>query len=228
MTLSQRRVAVTGANGNLGRAVAAGAAALGAEVALLDRAFDAALQRAPGERKSCYEVDLLDASAVRTCFERIGRIDVLCNVAGGFTAGELVYETDDEVFERMFDLNVRTMLNCVRAVVPGMLANGHGKIINVGAIAALKGQASMGAYCAAKSVVLRLTESLAAELRDHGINVNCVLPSIIDTPQNRAAMPQADSSAWVSPADLASVICYLASDAASALHGAAIPVTNRV
>lgn len=228
MTLSRQRIVVTGANGNLGRAVAERAVSLGAEVALLDRTFDAALQRSPGERMSCYEVDLLDAAATRACFERLGRTDALCNVAGGFAAGQPVHETDEAVFERMFDLNVRTLLNSVRAVVPGMLVNGRGKIINVGAIAALKGQASMGAYCAAKAVVLRLTESLAAELRDHGINVNCVLPSIIDTPQNRAAMPQADPSAWVSPADLASVICYLASDAAGALHGAAIPVTNRV
>ena len=107
-----------------------------------------------------------------------------------------------------------------------MLARGGGKIVNVGAFAAQKGVADMGAYVASKSAVIRLTESMAAELRDKNINVNCVLPTIIDTPENRAAMPDADPRSWVAPADLATVIAFLASDAARAVHGAALPVTG--
>jgi NAD(P)-dependent dehydrogenase (short-subunit alcohol dehydrogenase family) len=122
---------------------------------------------------------------------------------------------------------VDTLRNSLQAVVPGMVERGRGSIVNVGAMAALKGQAKMSAYVASKSVVLRLTESLSAEVRDRGVNVNAVLPSIIDTPANRAAMPDADFSRWVSPDDLANVICFLASDAARAVHGALVPVTGR-
>jgi NAD(P)-dependent dehydrogenase (short-subunit alcohol dehydrogenase family) len=118
------------------------------------------------------------------------------------------------------------LLHAVQAVVPGMVVRGRGKVVNVGAQAALRGAGQMGAYAAAKSEVLRLTESMAAELRGHGINVNCVLPSIIDTPENRAAMPKADPARWVAPAQLAEVIAFLASDAASAVHGALVPVVG--
>jgi NAD(P)-dependent dehydrogenase (short-subunit alcohol dehydrogenase family) len=124
------------------------------------------------------------------------------------------------------DLNARTVLNMSRAVVPVMLKGGGGKIVNVGAFAAQKGVAQMGAYIASKSAVIRLTEAMAAELREKNINVNCVLPTIIDTPQNRAAMPDADPRRWVAPRALADVIAFLASDAARAIHGAALPVTG--
>ena len=117
-------------------------------------------------------------------------------------------------------------MRAVHSVVPHMLEQGGGKIVNVGAYSAQKGVAQMGAYVAAKSAVIRLTESMAAELRDKNINVNCVLPTIIDTPENRAAMPKADPSRWVAPRDLANVIAFLASDAARAIHGAAVPVTG--
>jgi NAD(P)-dependent dehydrogenase (short-subunit alcohol dehydrogenase family) len=140
--------------------------------------------------------------------------------------GPAVHETSDEDWNFLFDINVRTMLNMVRAVVPGMIQQGGGTIINVGANSAQKGIAQMGAYCAAKSVVIRLTEAMAAELREKNINVNCVLPSIIDTPANRAAMPDADPSHWVAPEALASTILFLASDGARAMHGAAVPVSG--
>jgi NAD(P)-dependent dehydrogenase (short-subunit alcohol dehydrogenase family) len=123
-------------------------------------------------------------------------------------------------------MNAGTLLNTVQAVVPAMLERRRGKIITIGANAAHKGMADMGAYCAGKSVVMRLSESMSAELRQHGINVNCVLPSIIDTPENRAAMPKADPGNWVAPQQLAAVILFLASDAAAAVHGALIPVTG--
>jgi NAD(P)-dependent dehydrogenase (short-subunit alcohol dehydrogenase family) len=226
MALEGKVVAVTGGNGTLGRAVAAEAIAQGATVALVDLGF-AELPTWPSARVTSHRADLVDAGASARCFAAIGPIDALCNVAGGFAMGPAVHETDAALWQRMFDLNVTTLLNSVRAVVPAMLARGHGKIVNVGARSGLKGLPMMGAYCSAKSVVIRLTESLSAELRDKGINVNCVLPSIIDTPPNRSDMPNADFTRWVAPGDLAKVICFLASDAAAALHGAAIAVDNR-
>jgi NAD(P)-dependent dehydrogenase (short-subunit alcohol dehydrogenase family) len=175
-------------------------------------------------------LDLLDHesvdAAIRAARARFGRIDVLCNIAGGFRMGAPVHQMPDKDWDSMMDINVRTMLNAVRAVVPQMIDGGGGKIVNIGAFAAQRGVAQMGAYVAAKSAVIRLTEAMAAELRDKNINVNCVLPAIIDTPENRAAMPKADPSRWVAPADLASVIVFLASDDARAIHGAALPVTG--
>jgi NAD(P)-dependent dehydrogenase (short-subunit alcohol dehydrogenase family) len=140
--------------------------------------------------------------------------------------GEAVHETADKTWDLMWDLNVRTLLNVVRAAVPHMIGRGGGRIVNVGAFSAQKGLAQMAAYCAAKSDVIRITESMAAELREKNINVNCVLPTILDTPENRAAMPRADASKWVATQDLASVIVFLASDSAHAIHGASVPVTG--
>ncbi|MCK6429746.1 MAG: SDR family oxidoreductase, partial [Burkholderiaceae bacterium] len=165
-------------------------------------------------------------AAVASALARFSRIDVLCNIAGGFRMGEAVHETSDATWNFLMDLNARTLLNAAHAVVPQMLAAGGGKIVNVGAASAQKGVAQMGAYVASKSAVIRLTETMAAELREKNINVNCVLPTIIDTPENRAAMPDADPKRWVAPEDLASVILFLASDAARAIHGAAVPVAG--
>lgn len=225
-------VVVTGAAGNLGRATAGAFAAAGARLVLVDLDGDA-LDRAFGEASSeCLlaPADLRDRAmvdaTVRTAIERFGRIDALCNIAGGFRMGAPVHETTDDDWDFLFDLNARSLLNAARAVVPPMLVAGSGRIVNVGAFAALQGAALMGAYCASKSAVIRLTESMADELRPHGINVNCVLPTIIDTPENRAAMPDADPSRWVAPADLASVILFLASPASRAVHGAAVPVSG--
>jgi NAD(P)-dependent dehydrogenase (short-subunit alcohol dehydrogenase family) len=156
------------------------------------------------------------------------RIDILCNIAGGFRMGHPVHETPDETWDLMLGLNAKSVVHCARAVVPGMLGAGHGKIVNIAALAGLSGKANMGAYSASKSAVIRLTESMSAELRDKGINVNCILPSTIDTPQNRADMPKADPRRWVAPEALADVVLFLASDAARAIHGAAIPVNGLV
>jgi NAD(P)-dependent dehydrogenase (short-subunit alcohol dehydrogenase family) len=138
-----------------------------------------------------------------------------------------VHETSDEDWNFLFDLNTRSLLHAVRAVVPGMLTAGGGKIVNIAANSAQKGVARMGAYCASKDVVIRVTEAMAAELRDSNINVNCILPSIIDTPQNRADMPNADPARWVAPEALADVMVFLASEGARAIHGAALPVVGR-
>ena len=198
MTFSNRTVMVTGAAGNLGRAVARAFADLGANLALIDRHLEH-LKRAFGvesERQLFLPTDLLDQeqvhAAARKAIERFKRIDVLCNIAGGFRMGEPVHETSDENWNFLFGINARTVLHTARAVVPQMLESGGGKIVNIGAYAAQKGVAKMGAYCASKSAVIRLTEAMAAELREKNINVNCVLPTIIDTPENRAAMPDAD------------------------------------
>jgi NAD(P)-dependent dehydrogenase (short-subunit alcohol dehydrogenase family) len=163
---------------------------------------------------------------MRSAVERFGRIDALCNIAGGFRAGANVHESSDEEWDFLFGINVRTMLNAVRATVPHMIAAGRGAIVTVGAHAALEGVAGMGPYCAAKSAVLRVTEAMAAELRAHRITVNCILPTILDTPENRAAMPDADPSGWVAPEDCAKVFVFLASAYGRPINGAAIPVSG--
>ncbi len=227
-----RVVVVTGAAGALGRAVAAAFGAAGERLVLIDLRRDA-LTAAFGEDSPQRMVAAADLriqkevdAAVAIALQRFGRIDVLCNVAGGFRMGEAVHETGDDTWNFLFDLNARSVVNMARAVVPAMTARGRGAIVNVAARAALGGAANMGAYVASKSVVVRLTETMAAELRERGVNVNCVLPSIIDTPDNRAAMPDADPTRWVAPDDLAQVIRFLASDAARAVHGAALPVSG--
>lgn len=232
MASEARVVMLTGAAGNLGRAVAARFAARGDSLVLCDRRRED-LERLYGAESANMlyaAVDLLDPkqvdAAVQAAGARFGGIDVLVNIAGGFRMGEAVHETSDANWDFLFDINVRTLRNAVRAVVPQMIARGGGKVVNIGAHSALKGVAGMGAYCAAKSAVIRLTESMAAELRAKNINVNCVLPTIIDTPENRAAMPKADPSLWVAPGDLANTIVYLASDEARAIHGAAVPVAG--
>ena len=232
--MSGRVTIVTGAAGNLGRAVANAFAADGGKLVLVDRRLDALAKAfgTAGDARLFAAVDLLDAAATealaKAAVERFGRIDALCNIAGGFRMGEAVHETAEANWDFLMDLNARTVLNMVRAAVPHMLAQGAGKIVNVGAFAAQRGAAHMGAYIASKAAVIRLTESMAAELRTRGINVNCVLPTIIDTPENRASMPDVDPKTWVATADLASVIEFLASDRARAIHGAALPVTGLV
>jgi NAD(P)-dependent dehydrogenase (short-subunit alcohol dehydrogenase family) len=225
-------VMITGATGNLGRAVANAFARRNASLCLLVREL---VDLEPLRREGAADVlacpaDLMDAktieAAVATAVKRFGRIDVLCNIAGGFAMGEAVHEIDAKSWSHMMELNAGSVLRVSHAVVPQMLAQKSGKIVNIGAYSALSGKAQMGAYIASKSAVIRLTESMAAELRDQGINVNCILPSIIDTPENRASMPKADPRKWVAPEALADVILFLASPAARAIHGAAIPVVG--
>lgn len=235
MNSVQRSVMVTGAAGHLGRAVVAAFAAQGARLALVDRdqgALDAAFGSASATASEALllAADLLDgaqvAAAVTRAVQRFGRIDALCHLAGGFRMGEPVHETSDANWNFVFDINTRTLRNIARGVVPQMLAQGGGRIVTVGAASASRGLAQMGAYTAAKSAAIRLTEAMSAELREQNINVNCVLPTIIDTPENRAAMPDTDPARWVAPAALADVIVFLCSDAARAVHGAALPVSG--
>ncbi len=232
MDFANEAVIVTGAAGNLGRAVARAFAARGANLFLVDQRRDL-LEKAYGtehESQAFGGTNLLDQSqtdrVAKQAVERFGGVDVLCNLTGGFRMGEAVHETSDETWSFLVDINARTLLGAVRAVVPHMLAAGGGRIVNVGAYSAQKGVGEMGAYCAAKSAVIRLTEAMSAELREKGINVNCVMPTTLDTPENRAVMPTADPARWVPLDALADVIVFLASKAARAVHGAAIPVTG--
>lgn len=229
MNFHGKNVLVTGASGNLGRAVAHAFAQAGARAVLLDR--HAAPLPEGGSGHLALQADLLDADSLGKALDQAvqacGRIDVVCNLAGGFAMGTGIHETSAADWNRLFDMNVGTVLNMARAVVPHMLAAGGGAIVNVGANSAARGLAQMGAYCASKDALARVTESMSAELRDQGIRVNAVLPSILDTPENRQAMPDADSSRWVALDALADVILFLASDAARAVQGALVPVVNR-
>jgi len=233
---SDRVVMVTGAAGNLGRAVAQAFQAAGAKLVLVDRAADRLQRLFPDLVDSpnyflATSVDMTDADAVEAMVDeavkRFGRVDVLVNTVGGFRAGTPVHETSFETWDFLLNLNARTVFTASRAIIPHMLREGSGRIVNVAARAALKGGARMAAYSVSKSGVMRLTESMAAELKKDGINVNCVLPGTIDTPQNRKAMPNANHSRWVKPEAIADVILFLASDAAGAVQGAAIPVYGK-
>lgn len=223
-----RTVLITGAAGNLGRAVAQAFVNRGDRLVLVDLQQDrlAAAFGASTDKQRLLAVDLLDRDATHAAVNAVGPVDVLCHLAGGFRMGEPVHAMSDQTLDFLLDINARTLVHIAAAVVPPMLARGGGKIVTIGANSAGRGLAQMGAYVAAKSSLIRLTEAMSAELREHGINVNCVLPSIIDTPENRSAMPDADPSKWVAPQDLASVIAFLASDAARAVHGASVPVVG--
>ncbi len=225
--MQDKVVVITGAFGALGRVVVAEAAARGAKVAALDFA-----PTAPDGLAADLTVGGVDlsapegaASAIATVAEKLGRIDALVNIAGGFVWQTLA-DGDAATWQRMYALNVATALNACKAALPHLVSS-QGRIVNIGANAALKADMGMGAYAAAKSGVHKLTEALAAEYKGK-VAVNAVLPSIIDTPANRADMPDADASKWVSPHDLAAVILFLASDAARAVTGALVPVTGEV
>jgi len=230
---TNRVVLVAGPSGNLGQAVVRAFFVQGANLVLLDRAPDRLPIHFPELAASpdhllLGSVDAADAEsverAVQSTLERFGRIDVLANAVGGYRAGLPVHETPLDTWDFMLNLNARTAFVLSRAVVPHMLAQGSGKIVHVAARAALAGSAKAAAYSASKAATVRLVESMAAELRRSNVNVNCVLPGTIDTPQNRQDMPKADHSRWVPPEAIAGVILFLASDAAWPVNGAAVPV----
>jgi len=223
-------VVVTGAAGALGRAVFEYFGNGGARVVALDYSHEL-LDFAFPVKDSMHRYQEVDLTSRESCqlvlskvIDDLGQIDVLCNVAGGFLMGEAVHETSDATWDFLFNLNTHSIVNTSSVVVPQMQQQGSGKIVNIAAKAATQGFANMGAYTASKAAVMRLTEAMAAELREQQINVNCIMPGTIDTPRNREDMPEADHSKWVPPSQLASVIGFLASDAAVAVHGAAIPV----
>jgi NAD(P)-dependent dehydrogenase (short-subunit alcohol dehydrogenase family) len=234
MKLTGKVIAITGGFGNLGIALGIAAMESGAQVALIDRASAPGASKLPDVLSSALllgNVDLASFEAAQQALaavaQRFGGIDILANVAGAFRWQTLA---DGELanWDLLYAVNLKTAVVTSKAALPHLRARGGGRIINVGAAAAGKAGKGMGAYAAAKSGVAKLTESLAEELKEHGINVNAVLPSIIDTPANRAEMPTADFSRWVTPEALADVILFLASDAARAVTGALLPVSGRV
>lgn len=226
--MTDRVFAITGGFGVLGQAVARAALAAGAKVALID--FAAEGRGLPDGVLAIGGVDLADTTQADAAMAKVaqafGRLDALVNVAGGFVWQTLA-DGDLAAWSRMFTLNTLTCATACKAALPHLLAAGAGRIVNVGAGGAVKAAAGMGAYAASKAGVHRLTESLAEELKGQ-VTVNAVLPSIIDTPTNRADMPDADFAAWVTPGEVAQTILWLASDAASGVTGALLPVSGRV
>lgn len=225
--MKSRSIIVTGGFGALGRVVAAAFAAQGDKVARVDFA-----KTAPDGVDGVLDIggiDLTDAAAAASVADRVseafGGIDALINIAGGFT-WETLSDGNIESWQRMYAMNVVTAATMTKAALPALMTSAVGRIVNIGAGAAIKADMGMGAYAASKAGVHRLTESLAAELARTAVTVNAVLPSIIDTPANRADMPDADVSQWVTPQAIAEVILFLASPAARAISGALIPVTR--
>jgi NAD(P)-dependent dehydrogenase (short-subunit alcohol dehydrogenase family) len=228
MSLSGKRIAVTGAAGALGSAMVREALKSGARVAAIDRS-----DMAPHAEDSVVVLGGVDLTqpddtqrALAAAAGRLGGLDALVNIAGSFK-WEKVSTGSVEVWDQLYAINLRTAVNASRAALP-FLTHPGGRIVNIGAMAAARAGAGMGAYAASKAGVARLTEALAEELKDQGVTVNAVLPSTIDTPANRADMPSADFTRWVKPEALAGVIIFLLSDAASVITGASIPVAGRV
>lgn len=232
-TNTQRSVVISGAAGHLGRAVTRACLQRGDRVALLDRQASKLRDEFCGnDGVLLCEIDLMDRNAVRASFAHaratFERVDTICHLAGAFQMGEAVHDIDVDHWASLMALNANSLLHLAAAGVPHLKSAGGGAIVTVGAGAAQRGAALMGAYCASKSALMRLTESMSEELKDERINVNCVLPSIIDTPENRAAMPDSEFERWVAPSALAEVILFLTSHASRAINGASIPVTGRL
>jgi NAD(P)-dependent dehydrogenase (short-subunit alcohol dehydrogenase family) len=226
-------VLVAGGTGALGRAVALAFLNESATVVVTWRRQDefADLSAAAGERSSHlhgYQVDVTDPDATSQLIATIlavrDRIDVLINAVGGYAGGTPLWQITPDVFERMLALNLRSGYALCRAVVPVMLKQGSGSIVNIASRAAFDHAAGAAAYVASKAAAVAMIDSLAADLKGKGVRVNSVVPSIFDTEANRAAMPKADFARWPQPEDIARVILFLSSDDARLIHGAAVPV----
>jgi NAD(P)-dependent dehydrogenase (short-subunit alcohol dehydrogenase family) len=232
MTLQGKIVAVTGGFGQLGLAVVRAALDAGAEVAALDRARQPADTKALAGALVLGDIDLAESSAATKALDQVvtqfGGLDALINIAGTFR-WETLEKGSLDTWDLLYRVNLRSAVSTSHAALPHLTKRGAGRIINIGAGAATaKAGAGMGAYTASKAGVAKLTEALAEEVKDRGITVNAILPSTIDTPANRADMPNADFSRWVPPKAIADVIVFLLSDQASAVTGALIPVSGRV
>ncbi|MDP9008429.1 MAG: SDR family NAD(P)-dependent oxidoreductase [Pseudomonadota bacterium] len=230
MNLSGKVFIATGAFGALGQAVTDCMMSHGAKLALVGRRPGLGVEHPAGALLyTGFDLSRKDEAAkvVEQVFKETGRIDGLINIAGGFQWEKLEGGTL-ETWDSMFRINLLTAVASCQAVLPYLLRGKSGSIVNVGAMGAIKATTGMGAYAASKAGVVKLTEALADELKDRGITVNAVLPSILDTPRNRADMPGADFTRWVSPKAVAEVIVFLVSDAARAISGAALPVAGRV
>jgi len=222
-------VLVAGGTGGLGRAVSLMFLQQGAQVAVtyqVQEEFDD-LKQAAGQyvKRLCgHVVDVTNEAAVNQLVATVGAPDVLVNTVGGYAGGAPVWETQSDVLEKMLALNLRSGFMLARAVIPGMLKRQRGAIVNVAAKAAIEHTAGVGAYAASKAGAMALLDSLAADVRGTGVRINTILPSIIDTPANRKAMPKADFAKWPKPDQIARVVLFLCSAEAEVIHGAAIPV----
>ena len=233
INFSGKVVLVAGGTGGLGQAVSHAFLEEGAKVVVSYRKEEefAALKQAVGAKAAELDgtvVDITDEAAV-DCFvgnvlSKHGRVDVLVNTVGGYAGGLKLWEMETKVFETMLALNLRSGYVLARAVVPVMLKQGNGAIVNVAAKAALDHGAGASAYAASKAAAVAMMDSLAADVKGTGVRVNSILPSIIDTAVNRTAMPTADFAAWPKPEEIARVILFLCSDKGAVVHGAAIPV----
>jgi len=225
-------IIVAGAAGNVGSAVARLLASRGARVAVVDAvasplsALVGSLEQ-PDRHLAIPDVDLTDPAAAAAMVAHtvaiLGALHGVATTVGGFAMGNLA-NTNLAAWDAMFSLNVKTTWNIYRAAVPALRTAGGGSLVGIGSAAGLRGASQVAPYAATKSAVMRLTESLADELRPDRIRVNAVLPTTIDTPQNRAAMPDADRSRWVTPAEVGEAMLFLLSDAASGISGALLPV----
>lgn len=225
-TLEGRIALITGAKGGLGTFVTRAVLEAGAKVAGVSRSIKQADFDHPNF--TAYAAEVGDQRAAKAVVERIastqGRVDIAIHLVGGFVMAGPVEETGDEVFDRMLDVNFRSALHVFGAVLPGMRREGWGRILAVGSRAAVEPVRHAGAYNAAKAALVSLVRTIAEENKGTGISANIVLPGTMDTPGNRAAMPEADPSKWVQPAQVASLLAYLASAEASQVTGAAIPI----
>lgn len=232
--LTGQVVIVTGAGGNLGLAITRALARQGASLALADRQQTSLDRTADG-------IDvarrlLIAGADVRTrdgatrivaeTMARFGRVDALVNTVGTFKMVAVADGAADD-WSSLMELNALSALRLSEAVLPPMLANGYGRIVHVAAAAGQRSFAGASVYAASKAAVLRITEAVSDENKARGITANCILPGTIDTPQNRAAMPQADPALWVAPGDIAAVVGFLVSREAGAVTGVALPVTGR-
>ena len=226
-------VIITGAAGALGSTTAELFFRAGANIALVDINFAKLTHPRWKHAKNVglFETDLTDVNSVNNSvaniIERFGQIDCLANVAGGFKMGPQVHETPLTDWDFMMNMNAKSVFIMCRAAIPHMLEKKKGKIVNIGARAAVQPKAKMAPYCASKAAVITLTECLAAEYKMQNININCILPGTIDTPQNREDMPDANFSNWVPTTDLANEILHLCSEQAKGITGAAVPVYGK-
>jgi NAD(P)-dependent dehydrogenase (short-subunit alcohol dehydrogenase family) len=225
--LSGKVVAVTGAFGALGSTVAASLQDFGARVGRLDHA---AVRGSAPDALAVGGIDLADETAAAAAIARVvaaaGRLDGLVNIAGGFHFEKLDGGTL-ETWDSLYRMNLRTAVACCKAALPHLVKSGNARIVNIGALGAVKAGSGMGAYAASKAGVAKLTEALAEELKDRGVTVNALLPGTLETPRNRLDMPTADFSRWVRLGAVGELIGFLMSDAGAVITGALIPVAGR-
>ncbi len=235
MKLKNRVALIPGGTGALGKAVVLAFLEEGAKVVctyIVDEELKhySSLTETQKSNLSFIQADVTKekpvGETVQKTLERFGRLDILVNIVGGFSYAKVV-DTDERVWDSMMNVNLKSAFLCSKAVLPQMIKQKYGKIINISSRPGLKGSAGVGAYAASKAAVMNLTETIADEVKDYEINVNAILPSTIDTPANRKNMPEADFSKWVKPEEIAKVIIFLASDDSKPINGAGIPVYGK-